>query len=120
MFNAACSLRTARFRAKILALLILAGFLFALAMRNRSAAAQSLPDSPEPASILPAAAGDVDPSFNASVFEPNGFSGGLARQSDGKTIVFGGFTSVNGTARDGIARLNADGALDTSFNPSPQ
>jgi uncharacterized delta-60 repeat protein len=122
MFTAGCSRRqSARFRTRILVLFILAGFLFVGAMwRNRFAAAQSLADSQEPASILPAAAGDVDPSFNASVFEPNGFSGGLTRQSDGKTIVFGFFTSVNGTARDGIARLNADGSLDTSFNPSPQ
>src|SRR5437016_11640097 len=123
MFNSACSLRPlAGVRAKMLALVILAGFLFAVTMwRNRSVAAQSLADSPEPMSILPAAAGDVDPSFNASVFEPGGnFGGGVARQSDGKLIVYGDLGSINGTARDGIARLNADGSLDPSFDPHPQ
>src|SRR5437588_162096 len=122
MFTTGCSLRqSARFRTRMLVLLILAGFLFAIEMwRSRFATAQSFADSQEPASILPAAGGDVDPGFNASVFEPMGFSGGLARQSDGKTIVFGSFTSVNGTARDGVARLNTDGSLDTSFSPSPQ
>jgi uncharacterized delta-60 repeat protein len=38
-------------------------------------------------------------------------------QSDGKIIIGGDFTSYNGTSRNYIARLNADGSLDTSFNP---
>jgi uncharacterized delta-60 repeat protein len=38
-------------------------------------------------------------------------------QPDGKIIIGGGFTSYNGTSRNRIARLNADGTLDTSFNP---
>ncbi|MCF8371341.1 MAG: T9SS type A sorting domain-containing protein [Bacteroidales bacterium] len=38
-------------------------------------------------------------------------------QSDGKIIIGGIFTSYNGTARNRIARLNADGSLDISFNP---
>jgi hypothetical protein len=29
----------------------------------------------------------------------------------------GGFTSFNGTSRNGVCRLNSDGSLDTSFNP---
>ncbi|WP_169336194.1 MBG domain-containing protein [Pontibacter roseus] len=41
----------------------------------------------------------------------------VAVQSDGKIIVGGGFTSFNGTSRNKIARLNADGSLDTSFDP---
>ncbi len=41
----------------------------------------------------------------------------VAVQSDGKIIIGGQFTSVNGTGGiRGIARLNADGALDTGFN----
>jgi uncharacterized delta-60 repeat protein len=36
---------------------------------------------------------------------------------DGRTIIAGDFTSVGGTARNRIARLNANGTLDTSFNP---
>lgn len=36
-------------------------------------------------------------------------------QADGKVIVGGQFSTINGTARNGVARLNADGTLDTSF-----
>ncbi|MBS0660894.1 MAG: delta-60 repeat domain-containing protein [Verrucomicrobia bacterium] len=39
------------------------------------------------------------------------------RQPDGKIVIGGGFTSVDGFPRNGIARLNADGTLDLSFNP---
>ncbi len=41
----------------------------------------------------------------------------VAVQPDGKIIIGGKFTSYNGVPRGGIARLNADGSLDTSFNP---
>jgi uncharacterized delta-60 repeat protein len=37
-------------------------------------------------------------------------------QSDGKLLIGGGFTSVNGSYRNNIARLNSDGSLDTSFS----
>jgi uncharacterized delta-60 repeat protein len=43
----------------------------------------------------------------------------LAPQPDGKTLVAGNFTSVYGTPRSNIARLNADGTLDASFDPRP-
>ena len=35
----------------------------------------------------------------------------------GKILIGGDFTQVNGVNRNHIARLNADGSLDTSFNP---
>jgi uncharacterized delta-60 repeat protein len=54
---------------------------------------------------------DPDNGVNAPVYS-------VALQSDGKVLISGGFTSVNGVRRNGIARLNADGALDTSFDPS--
>lgn len=38
-------------------------------------------------------------------------------QPDGKVIIGGDFTSFNSTARNRIARLNADGSLDMTFNP---
>ena len=38
-------------------------------------------------------------------------------QPDGKILVGGNFGLVNGESRNGIARLNADGTLDTAFNP---
>jgi uncharacterized delta-60 repeat protein len=39
-------------------------------------------------------------------------------QPDGKTIIAGDFTSVLGQPRNNIARLNANGTLDESFNPN--
>ncbi|HEX3160974.1 MAG TPA: delta-60 repeat domain-containing protein, partial [Pseudolabrys sp.] len=35
-----------------------------------------------------------------------------AVQSDGKIVIGGDFTAVNGVARSDIARLNSDGGLD--------
>lgn len=62
--------------------------------------------------------GSLDTTFNPGT----GATGGLivesiALQTDGKIIIGGGFTTYNGTTRNGIARLNSDGSLDTSFNP---
>lgn len=37
--------------------------------------------------------------------------------NNNKIIIAGGFTSVNNVERQGIARLNPDGSLDTTFNP---
>ena len=41
----------------------------------------------------------------------------VAAQSDGKVLIVGPFTSVNGNTRNGVARLSSDGKLDSSFNP---
>lgn len=41
----------------------------------------------------------------------------ISIQSDGKIIIGGFFTTYNGTSRNCIARLNADGTLDATFNP---
>jgi len=41
----------------------------------------------------------------------------LTVQSDGKLLLGGEFTSINGASRNQIARLNADGSVDTDFNP---
>lgn len=40
----------------------------------------------------------------------------IAIQSDGKVLVGGSFTSYNGNNRNGIIRLNDDGAVDTGFS----
>ena len=40
----------------------------------------------------------------------------VAIQSDGKILIGGYFTTFNGVSRNGIARLNTDGSLDTTFN----
>jgi len=59
--------------------------------------------------------GTLDASFLAAGSGINGDVFSLALQSDGKTVIGGFFTSVNGTARNGIARLNSDGTNDASF-----
>ena len=41
----------------------------------------------------------------------------IAVQADGKVVIGGAFTQVNGVARANIARLNANGTLDNTFNP---
>ncbi|HYY97436.1 MAG TPA: DUF4214 domain-containing protein, partial [Pyrinomonadaceae bacterium] len=45
------------------------------------------------------------------------FVNAVALQSDGKVLVGGDFASFNGAARNRIVRLNADGSVDTSFDP---
>jgi uncharacterized delta-60 repeat protein len=60
--------------------------------------------------------GTIDTSFNIGT----GFNleaRTLALQSDGKILVGGLFKSFNGTTRNHIARLNADGSIDTTFDP---
>lgn len=42
---------------------------------------------------------------------------GVAIQSDGKIVICGSFTSYNGTSRPGIARVNTNATIDTSFSP---
>jgi len=61
---------------------------------------------------------------NDNGFNPGTGVGGLtpsvksvALQSDSKVIIGGAFTSVNGVAHTNLARLNADGSPDGSFNP---
>jgi len=62
--------------------------------------------------------GTLDASFdpgsgaNQTVFS-------TAVQRNGKIIIGGWFSSVGGVPRNRIARLNADGTLDPTFNPNP-
>ncbi|MBA4149080.1 MAG: delta-60 repeat domain-containing protein [Verrucomicrobia bacterium] len=58
----------------------------------------------------------VDTSFNTGT-GPNNQVTGLLLQSDGKIVISGNFTSVNGISRSTLARLDTDGTLDTSFDP---
>lgn len=48
----------------------------------------------------------VNPSVNALVSQP-----------DGKVIIAGFFSAVNGARRNSVARLQADGSLDQAFDP---
>src|SRR5688500_9591523 len=63
-----------------------------------------------------AAPGDVDLSFDPGS-GVNGSVTALAVQPDGKVIIGGSFTTVKGLTRRGIARLNADGSGDSTFDP---
>src|ERR1051326_1412345 len=63
-----------------------------------------------------AAPGDLDLSFDPGS-GVNGPVNAIVAQPDGKVIIGGSFTTVKGLARRGIARLNADGSGDPSFNP---
>ena len=59
-------------------------------------------------------AGSLDTTFDPG----SGFTGGagsMALQPDGKVIVSGAFTAFNGTTRNRIARINADGSLDAGY-----
>ncbi|MBI3417153.1 MAG: hypothetical protein HY043_17825 [Verrucomicrobia bacterium] len=55
-----------------------------------------------------------DPTFNQTV-SADGIISALVAQPDGKLLLFGNFTNVNGIARSRVARLNADGSIDISF-----
>jgi uncharacterized delta-60 repeat protein len=60
--------------------------------------------------------GTLDTTFNPGTGAPNGVSC-IAIQTDGKILIGGNFTSYNSTPRNRIARLNANGTLDTTFDP---
>jgi uncharacterized delta-60 repeat protein len=66
--------------------------------------------------------GSLDASFNpgGAGITSNGFGGdvkAIAVQPDGRILIGGGFRAYDGIAIGGIARLNANGTLDASFNP---
>jgi uncharacterized delta-60 repeat protein len=66
--------------------------------------------------IISAADGDVDTTFKTDVTENNGTINTVVVQPDGKILVGGFFEAFGGRARRGLARLNADGTLDLTFD----
>lgn len=56
----------------------------------------------------------IDPTFSNTLYF-DGIIKDIALQSDGKIIVVGGFSNVNGTNSRFIVRLNPDGTIDNSF-----
>ncbi|MEY4939476.1 MAG: hypothetical protein RIQ93_1211 [Verrucomicrobiota bacterium] len=66
----------------------------------------------------PSAADGFDPNVDGNVYA-------VAVQADGKTLIAGQFTGLrpNGSVatvfRNNLARLNADGSVDPTFNPNP-
>ncbi len=59
--------------------------------------------------------GSSDTSFNIGSGMDQGVAS-IAVQADGKILVAGVFTALNGVSKNKIARLNSDGSLDSSFN----
>jgi len=59
--------------------------------------------------------GSVDTNFSARVTAGESTIHSVAVQSDGQVLVGGMFTGMNGAQRFRLARLNADGTLDTNF-----
>jgi uncharacterized delta-60 repeat protein len=65
-----------------------------------------------------AAPGELDSAFRPEITRDDVVSVvALVLQADGAVLIGGSFTSVNGASRNGIARLNSDGTLDTTFDP---
>lgn len=62
--------------------------------------------------------GALDDSFLQGWAGANRGAYTLALQRDGKVVIGGDLDTFNGIARKGIARVNADGALDESFAPN--
>ncbi len=60
--------------------------------------------------------GTLDASFNNGTGADDWVET-VAVQSDGKILIGGIFLNYNGVTRNRIARLNADGTLDSSFDP---
>lgn len=62
--------------------------------------------------------GSVDINFNPGA-GANGGVAAIGTQIDGKVVIGGIFTAVNGVSRPRLARLNANGDLDTDFCSNP-
>lgn len=64
--------------------------------------------------------GALDPDFHVGAGVRSGSTVGavwsIARQDDGKLLLSGLFTTYDGVARKNLARVNADGSLDATFN----
>ena len=64
--------------------------------------------------VLLTATGARDPAFTATAQRP-GTVFDVVRQPDGKLVVGGDFTEINGLAAGFVARLNSDGTPDVAF-----
>ncbi|MGB7209328.1 MAG: hypothetical protein WBD27_11755 [Pyrinomonadaceae bacterium] len=61
--------------------------------------------------------GSRDTSFVVSVTQASGNKCGVRELTNGRLLVWGPFTAINGVARNGLAMLDPDGSLVTSFVP---
>jgi uncharacterized delta-60 repeat protein len=71
-----------------------------------------------PVNMVYAQPGTLDTTFNLTGSGANNVVFTTSIQSDGKIIVGGAFTTINGQTKNRIVRLNTDGSLDTTFNPT--
>ncbi|HWD92582.1 MAG TPA: hypothetical protein VG938_09550 [Verrucomicrobiae bacterium] len=63
--------------------------------------------------------GTLDASFAPVLDESGVYIQSVALQSDGKVLIAGYFSTVDGVSRNALARLNPDGTLDNTFqNPT--
>jgi len=61
--------------------------------------------------------GTLDTNFqSAASLSSGGSVNSIVMQNDGKVLIGGAFTNVNGVTRKAIARLNPDGTLDSGFD----
>jgi len=86
-----------------------------ISLGSRTTAAVTILDNETPDNLL-------DGTFGASGFPLTSFGiptiYNLLVAPDDKIFVLGSFNWVNGIPRGGFARLNADGSIDTGFNPN--
>jgi uncharacterized delta-60 repeat protein len=61
--------------------------------------------------------GTLDTSFNIGT-GADGVVRAIAVQTDGKVLIGGDFTHINGVPRNYIARLNTNGSVDATFDPT--
>ena len=62
-------------------------------------------------------AGSIDTDFLSGLTGPNNFVDAIVLQTDGRMVIGGGFTSVNGSNFSRVTRLESNGSLDAGFNP---
>jgi uncharacterized delta-60 repeat protein len=87
--------------------IVIAGKFTSVAGVTRNRIARLNADGTLDAAFNPNAGGGLTPQVNV-----------VTLQSDGKILIGGGFTTIGTTTRNRIARLNADGSLDTAFDPN--
>jgi uncharacterized delta-60 repeat protein len=70
-------------------------------------------------SSISAQTNSLDASFDPGLGAQGGIVETVLPQPDGKVLICGDFTSFNNADRGFVARLNADGSVDESFNAHP-
>lgn len=95
--------------------IIIGGFFTSVAGQSRNRIARLNADGSLDTTFNPGtgAVGTLGVSITGN---PDPFVFFTAVQGDGKILITGNFTNYNGTTIYGIARLNPNGSLDTSFN----